>query len=226
MLGVALIFLGWTSTFWLLSALAFLGMLMIIIALFTTAQILEERQEAEDPYYFDDLVLDKRWEKVLNWGSGILMIVGFLLLAYLDSWGENIIRQFWFFVLCGGIGAVIASVFMFFWKKWKPHIFIKNETRQKELSCIWLGIIFFVIAGCEGLMFFTPSKYSHHETVEIMKHGADQSNPERTIWINWNGEKMELHPTLEAYNATKGRESATLVIHRGVVGFDFVKAIE
>lgn len=195
------------------------GAILVIIGLIKWKLYFEKKDKEEDPYFDDDPVYEKGWEKMLHYGSVFFAIIGFFCLPIATMWTENLIQEEKFMLtsILGGIVSVAAVYWLA--KKKFPFVFIKNATRYKELNLTGFGMVFHAV-NLMALITFLPAPVSSRLLkVPIVEHGQAKSMV--YIWVSYHGETMKLRPNREDYQLLKGKDSTTLVISKSVLGFEY-----
>ncbi len=214
--------LVWHTKHWIAFPVGVLGILLIIISLFGIGKRIENEIEEADPYFYDDPVFEERWEKWLNYGSGLFMILSFIGLTMLRFYTTNTLREVNFAGTCSLISIIVASLITSLLLKKYPFLKPKNETRYKELTCLWVGF------GCTtailliSMNFFMPPISQVQRKVAILEHGIKKIEREAYIWVNFDGKKMKFRPNSEDYQALKNSDSTIMTISRGPLGFEYI----
>jgi len=199
-----------------------MAIVMVVRGLFSWSNYLEKVHEEKAPYFYDDPVYEMRWEKVLHYGSGIFMIISFFLGMGTQVWSENLVLEEEVFIGFLLIGFLLASLFLYLCKLMAPSIFINNEIRYKELTCIWVGIVCLTIVGGVGVIFYPDPVSSREVKVRIIEHGSNRDEPEAYIWINYEGEKTRLRPNKFDFRNLKGKDSTILIISKSFIGAEYI----
>ncbi len=192
--------------------------ILVIIGLMKW-KIYFEKKEEDDPYFNDDPVYEKLWEKLLHYGSVLFVLTGFISFMIATMWTENLIRegQFILVSILGGV-LLVAGIFQLVKKKF-PFVFIKNATRYKELNLTGFGLGFHFVTLMALLTFFPAPVSNRLQKVAIVEHGSEKN--EAFIWVDYQGKTMKLRPNRDDFRLLKGKGATTLVINKSILGFEY-----
>ncbi len=195
------------------------GVILVIIGLMKWKIYFEKKEEEDDPYFNDDPVYEKFWEKLLHYGSVLIVLSGFIGFMIATMWTENLIREgeFMLISILGGV-LLVAVSFMFLKKKF-PFVFIKNATRYKELNLTGFGLGFHFVTFMALLTFLPAPVSSRLQKVSIVEHGSEKN--EAFIWVDYQGKTMKLRPNRDDFRLLKGKDATTLVISKSILGFEY-----
>ncbi len=195
------------------------GAILVIIGLMKWKIYFQNKEEEDDPYFNDDPVYEKLWEKLLHYGSVLVVLTGFIGFMIATMWTENLIREGKFMLISILGGVVLVAVTFYLVRKRFPFVFIKNATRFKELNLVRFGMVFHAITFMALFTFLPAPVSSRLLKVSIVEHGSEKKKA--YIRVDYQGETMKLRPNRDDFRLLIGKDSTTLVINESILGFEY-----
>jgi hypothetical protein len=231
-IGIAMLSIVWTSQHWLSNIVGTLGMLLIFSGLVLGTKKMErdfdKKIEEENPYFFNDLVYEKRWQKALKIGAIVFMLLPFGAIGLFRIKTNNLVQEGFYTLVCSAIGIAVASVFTYILLKKIPSLKPNSEAQMNVVSAIWAGIGLSLGVMLISFTFFTAPVSIRKVKVAITEiHENKTRKGNDFIRVKLSDDEIKLRPNSVKLEALQNQDSVVLTIHKSCfLGFEYIDDIQ
>ncbi len=165
--------------------------------------------------------------KIIDYISWVFLAITLVLLKIKSNYIENIIDGKKFVFEYALVGIALASLFIFLLYKFKNEYFEENDTRKKTILGQFFTIVFLTIfistyinlkSGRTNL--YIKRGYLLEKSKNIMYHDC------YAFILFKNCTKERFVPTLKEWNNLKEKDSITLTVGKGALGYECIYKFE
>jgi hypothetical protein len=231
-MGVTLLAMVWTSKHWLSNIVGILGMLLILSGFVLGTKKMEsdfdKKMEEVNPYFFDDIVDEKRWQRALNIGVVAFLILTFVAIGFLRIKTNNLVQEGFYALVCSAIGIAVASAATHILLKKFTFLKTEHEAQAKIISCLWASIGFAVGIVLICFTFFTAPVSIRKVKVAITEiHENKTRKGNDFIRVKLSDDEIKLRPNSVKLEALQNQDSVVLTIHKSCfLGFEYIGDIQ
>ena len=186
------------------------------------AKLNEQEVKEAPPEYFDEPVCEKRWEKILHYGSAVLFIVGFLLTVSTIFWAKHLVAKNTTLGWGAGFGLLLVFLIWLILKGKYAFVFTNNAIRKKELLIGAIGLVMNSMILMAAFVIFLETAKSLEVNVPVLAQGKNESMGFDYLKIAWADEEFTFILSEDEVSEYSGKDSVNIYVHESVFGFEHI----